>query len=93
MKKIIAKIWNGDLDPVQHLGEGNHKMSHLEYLIYQNHEIIEKGIDEDTKKDFKKYNNCMSEYVSVVMEQAFCDGFCLGAKITAEALTGADKMT
>lgn len=44
------------------------------------------------KELFEKYNDCMNEYIAAISEQAFCDGFCVGTKITAEALSAAEEL-
>ena len=92
MLKAISQIWNGNLDPMQHLGEGNAEMKHLEDLIYRNYLKLEEALDEKEKEIFKKYNDYLTKYVLMNGEESFCDGFCLGARITAEALTGAQKI-
>lgn len=56
-----------------------------------NAEKLEEILNETEKQVFEKYNDCMYEYAAVSNEQSFCGGFCLGAKITMEAIFGAEK--
>ena len=90
MTKTIAKIWNGKLDPVRNLGENNPEMKQLGALIQRNLKKLEETLDEHQKELFEKYDACISDYMVVISEQAFCDGFSLGSKIIAEALCGSE---
>lgn len=92
MTHTIAQLWNGNLEPVNYLGRNNPEMKKLESLIQRNFEKLEVNLDEKEKKVFERFNESMNEYVLVCSEQAFCDGFCLGAKIVAEALNGAEQV-
>lgn len=92
MLKTILQIRNGNLDPMQHLGEGNAEMKYMEDLIYRNYLKLEEALNEKEKEIFKKYNDYLTKYVIMSNEESFGDGFCLGARIIAEALTGAEKM-
>ena len=93
MTKMIAQLWNGNLEPVRHSGENNSEMRQLENLMLNNLEKLEAVLNESQKKIFGKYNDCFTEYMIVTGEQAFCDGFCMGTKIATEALTAAEQLT
>ena len=92
MTKTIAQLWNGNLEPVVYSGRNNPEIKKLENLMQRNLEKLEQDIDENSRKIFEKYNDCINQYLIATGEQAFCDGFCLGAKITTEALTGAEQV-
>lgn len=61
-------------------------MKQLEYVVVRNSEKLEGILNEDEKQIFEKYNDSMHKYTDVSKEQSFCDGFCLGARITMEAI-------
>ena len=90
MKKTIAELWNGNLEPVENLGINNDEMKELENLIERCVEKIEKMLNEEQKKILKTYCDNVNEYILIATEQAFCDGYSLGTRITAEALIGAE---
>lgn len=92
MTKTIAQLWNGTLEPVLHSGKNNIELKKLENLLNRHLKNLENELDEKSKALFEKYHDCINEYLIVISEQTFCDGFCLGTKITAEALTEADNM-
>lgn len=86
MTKTIAQLWNGNLAPVRHCGENNPDIQELESLIQRNNEKLEAALSDKAKNIFENYKICIEEYRYIINEQAFCDGFCLGTRITAEAL-------
>ncbi len=90
MANTILQLWNGSLAPIRHLGQNNSEMKQLERLIQRNLDSLEESIGEKSKALLEKYSNCLNEYLIVMSGQAFCDGFCLGAKIAAEALLESD---
>ncbi len=91
MAQTLAALWNGNLAPVRHLGKNNKEILHLEDLIKRNVELLEQQLGDAQKKRWETYFMCVEEYFSLMTEQAFCDGFCLGTKLTAEALSGAES--
>lgn len=92
MTKTIADLWNGNLEPVENLGINNGEMKDLEDTIGRLIERIEKLLNEEQKKMFEKYCDNVNRYLLVSSEQAFCDGYCLGTKITTEVLMGAEDV-
>ena len=93
MTKTIAQLWNGSLEPCHNFGLKNSEIRQLEKLMLKNGENLEANLNEKERDIFLKYSDCVNEYTILIAEQAFCDGFCLGAKIITEALTGADEIT
>ena len=87
MTKTIAQLWCGSLDPVRYFGMDNPEMRNLEYLLERNLENVKKSLNESDRALLEKYYDCVTEYLAVSNEQAFCNGYCLGARLTAEALT------
>jgi len=92
MTKTIAELYNGNLQPIRYLGLGNNEIKQLENLMEQILEEFQKGLSEKQEVLFKKYDDCINEYLLALSEQAFCDGFSVGAKILAEALFKAEQV-
>ncbi len=92
MTDTIRQLWNGNLDPIRYLGLNNTEIKQLEILMQRNEENLVKRLDEGGEEILEKYHDCMSEYATLISEQAFRDGFCLGAKIVVEALSGAERI-
>lgn len=88
--KTIAKLWNGEIEPVRYSGVNNREMKQLWNLVQKNFKKLEHSVEE--KDLLKKYDACINEYIILTAEQAFCDGFCLGTKLTAEAINGAEEI-
>ena len=90
MTKTIARLWGSNLIPAERFGEGNREMKELEELIKWNAERMKKLLDQRSKDIISPYVDCVDEYLKLSNEQAFCDGFCLGARLLAEAMCAAD---
>ena len=88
MTKTIAQLWNGNLSPVRYSGNNNSELQELAVLLQRHIDNAEKNLQSEDLMLFKKFNSCIEEYMTVLCEQAFCDGYSLGTKITAEALVG-----
>lgn len=87
MAKTIAQLWNGMLVPEADIKDVNPQITELKNLLERNRKHLEQNLNEKGKVILEKYNDCVTEYIDIFGEQAFCSGFCLGAKITTEALT------
>ncbi len=89
--KTLADLWNGTLKPACRLGETNREIKHLEQLLQRNSKQLTALFNANQAERWEVLSDCMDEYLSLLCEQAFCDGFCLGAKITAESLGDTDS--
>lgn len=87
MSKTIRKLWNGELDPIRYLGLYNTEIKHLESLVHGNFEKLKSACDQISIEVLETYKDCVDEYVLLIAQQSFCDGFSLGVKLIAEALT------
>ena len=56
-------------------------------LLERNREKLEKELPERKKEVLQKYTDCYDEYVYLITELAFSDGFCLACRLLSEALT------
>lgn len=92
MSITIEKLYEGKLEPLKSIGKSNSEMRRIGNLIERNKSKLEEMFDNDEKEIFEKYVECMDEYMILVSEQAFCDGFCLGARILSEAVSGAEQL-
>lgn len=92
MSNTIAQLYRGQLEPKNILGNGNVEMRRIEILIENNYKKLKENLNEETKVILEKYSQCIDEYIVLISEQAFCDGFCLGTRISAEAVGGAEKI-
>lgn len=90
-KSTIAQLWNGEIEPVLHLGKNDTEIKKLEELIRINFEKLEKSLDDPLKERLENYRDCLDEYTVLISEQAFCSGFCLGTRLTAEAFTAENE--
>lgn len=85
MNNIISQLYRGELEPKNILGNGNVELRRMEILIRNNLERLKENLNENEKEVLEKYSGLVDEYIFLMSEQAFCDGFCLGMRISAEA--------
>ena len=85
-------VWNGELNPAVKLGRNNSEMRELEKLMLKNLDRLDILLSEKAADILERYNECVSEYLSVTSRQAFCDGFCLGTRINAEAMQNTEQL-
>lgn len=87
MQTTIKALWNGELYPCETPMPNTPHTRELTNLIESLTKKLSDRLD-DTEKDlFEKFTQAQDERFDVIMEQIFTEGFCLGAKIAAEALT------
>lgn len=92
MTKTISELWSGNLDPITRLGMNNIEIEKMEKLMSDNYDKLKAKLNDETKEILEKYFDCVNDYVLLISEQSFCDGFCLGTKILAEALVSAEQL-
>lgn len=92
MTKTISQLWSGNLDPITRLGMNNIEIDKMEKLMSDNYDKLKDKLNDETKEILEKYFDCVNDYVLLISEQSFCDGFCLGTKISAEALVSAERL-
>ncbi len=92
MSNTIARLYRGQLEPKSVLGNGNVEMRRSEILIEKNFYKLKENLNEDMKAILEKYSQCIDEYIVLISEQAFYDGFCLGTRILSEAIGGAERI-
>lgn len=92
MTKTISQLWSGNLDPITRLGMNNIEIDKMEKLMSDNYDKLKDKLNDETKEFLEKYFDCVNDYVLLISEQSFCDGFCLGTKISAEALVSAEQL-
>lgn len=86
MKRTISELWNISIASEENTELNNSEMRELERLLARNRETLKETLNERERELLQKYIVCSEDYLFAASEQSFCDGFCLAAKIFAEAL-------
>lgn len=86
MHQTIIELWRGNIAPYEHCGSRDEEATQLLELMEQNREVLCKGLTAAQAEIFHRYISCADDYLLRMTEIAFCDGFCLGGKLAAEAL-------
>ena len=92
MTKFIEQLWHGNLEPSAYSGTKNKEIKRLENLMHKNLKSLEDEMNEKAKDVFGRYNCCIEEYISILTEQAFCDGFSIAIKLMTEAYGKAEEI-
>lgn len=93
MTKTLAQLWAGSLAPIRSTGRNNPELTHVGDLWKKNWNVLTALLtdNQQARDQAQKVADALEEYLLLVREQSFCEGFCLGSKILVEALTGADE--
>ena len=86
MTQTIKDLWNGSIAPSERCGSHDQAVKELSRLIERNRDKLSEGLTAAQMEVFRKYTDCTEEYLFHMLELAFCEGFSLGSKLTAEAL-------
>lgn len=86
MVRILEKLWNGQIQPYKENGEHNPEILNLEELIESNRAKLQEELGENVGTLEKLMGN-WDEYCYLVTLDAFSQGFSLGGKLFAQALT------
>ena len=70
---------------IEDISEENMPIILDEIFAYYDDNRLKETLNENEMKILEKYSGLIDEYVFLMSEQAFCDGFCLGLRISAEA--------
>lgn len=87
MTQTILDLWNGNVAPCEHCGRHDTEANQLIGLIERNREKLSEGLTEAQKEMFQKYIDCSEEYLLRMLALAFREGFCLGSRLSVEALS------
>lgn len=87
MKKTITKLWNGDLSPIEICGRNDPQIQELIRLMELSRNRLYRSLSETQKPLLENYTINTDEYISLLSEQAFCEGFSLCAKLMTEAFS------
>ena len=86
MHQTISDLWYGNIAPCEHLGAHDPEINKLITLMERHRESLRREISVEQNETLKKYIDCSDEYALLMMERAFCDGFCTAAKLMTDAL-------
>ena len=86
MQTTIKALWNRELYPCETPLPNTEQTRELNELVERLTQKLSDRLDDTAKDLFEKYVQAQDELSDVILEHIFTEGFCLGAKIAAEAL-------
>ena len=91
MSLTIRQLWNGHLAPVRYSGAESPEIKEVLEAIDLHLDALQEDFSEKEKLLLELYRSCVNDYIALCCEQAFCDGYSMGTRLTAEALMGSRK--
>lgn len=86
MSKILSKLWNGQLCPIEECCDRDTEIRNLCKLMSENKERLSQGLTEQQKVTLQKYDDAVYEMLSLAEENCFIKGFRLAVKCMIEAM-------
>lgn len=83
----IQQLWSGEIYPYEAPLPQTEQVKELNDLVQNLSAKLDACLDANTKDLFEKYVQAHHELEYYVSEHFFTEGFSLGVKLTAEALT------
>lgn len=87
MSQTIIDLWRGDIGPIDRCGFGDREANMLSLQMERTETKVESCLTDEQKELFQAFVQKTDRYYARMMELAFQEGFSLGSKLTAEALT------
>lgn len=91
MSQTIRQLWNGHLAPGRYSGTDNPEIKASLEAIEGHLLELNRALGKEEAALLESYRCRVNEYIALCSEQAFCDGYAMGTKITAEALLAAKQ--
>lgn len=87
MKRAIHDLWNGNIPSAENCGVGDPEIESLIILIEKHKDQLNNDLGQQHKLLFEKYVDRIEDYVGLITECAFAEGFSLAIRLITEALS------
>lgn len=87
MKPTISALWNGNLTPWEEVGVHHKELMQLNKITEECKEALLALLGENGEQAIEEFENALTDWECLEMEDAFIKGFCLGAKLVIESMT------
>lgn len=92
MLNILTQMLNGQVRPLEEIGKDCREIDEVSNFVERNSDNLYKTLNDEQKEIFKKYNDCIEEYYSLLIDEAFSVGFSLSTRILTESLIKSEKL-
>ncbi len=92
MISILTEMLNGQVKPLEEIGKACREIDEVSNFVERNSDNLYKTLNDEQKEIFKKYNDCIEEYYSLLIDEAFSVGFSLSTRILTESLIKSEKL-
>ena len=83
---VLDELYYGNISPFERHTDRNPACKELQGYITRHMETLRKSLDTDGRQTLEKLDACLSEFESMCEQDAFTEGFCLGARIMIEVM-------
>lgn len=83
---ILEDLYYGNLFPHEKVSKLDDEMKELLGLLNKNEEKLTATLSDEQKETFEKYKDCNQEISEICEQNAFLNGFRLGARIIIEVV-------
>ena len=86
MKSTLEELWHGNICPETDSRTNTLEMKHLMEYMARHHNNLLNSMTDEQKDIFEQFDDCWSEYASMVEKSIFVYAFRLGARIAIDVL-------
>ena len=87
MQTLITELFYRNIKLSQQVENENTDLRSIELLMQRNFKNLAESVNATQLQRLDAYKDCAEVYALLLAEQSFYDGFCMGTKMIAEALT------
>lgn len=91
MGNIIKELWHGNIVPEDDCRERSPQVKQLMEYMARHHSDLLKSMTDEQKIIFEKFDDCWSEYTSLMEEEIFELAFKLGARLALAIQSSSEK--
>ena len=92
MLNILTQMLNGQVKPLEEIGKDCREIDEVSGFAERNYDTLYKTLNDEQKEIFKKYSDCVEEYYTLLIDEAFSVGFSLSTRILTESLIKSEKL-
>lgn len=87
MKQIISDLWSGEIRPYEDLGVGDRRMTASAREMSNEYRKVYNMLNKEQQAALEEYYESVNRYIIINLEVSFSEGFSLGMKLAAAALS------
>lgn len=86
-KSIVEELWHGNILPQQEGDKHGEEIKELHALADRNRDVLKAHLNAEGLDRLERYDENLSEFLSLREEDVFVNAFCLGMRLATEYLS------